>query len=221
MTLLLHLTTMADAPAQPAWLDADEQARLAEISDPARAAQFVAGHCLARELAAQLGGGSASQWRFVVAADGRRRLAHAQHAPLYASISHSRTALAVAVGRVPLGVDVETPGPPRDWLSLARTMCSPDEVRALADTAEPARPAQFLATWTLKEAWAKRSGLGLQRQSARRCTARACDAPEAEAWTWALPEGGTLALAASVGARVVVAGATDEARPWRYLESTD
>lgn len=219
MSLLLQLTPLADAPAHTAWLDESERARLEEITDATRAAQYVAGHCLVRALAAERSGGSAPEWRLVVAPDGRRRLEHDRLAPMFASISHAREGLAVAVGFHPIGVDLESAGKPRDWLRLARTMFSPDEVQALGTAPPTVREAHFLATWTLKEAWAKRSGRGLQRQAARRCTAMACSDTEAEAWTWTLPDGGSLALAASVGATVVARGSTGEARPWRYLET--
>jgi phosphopantetheinyl transferase len=221
MSLLLQLTPLADAPAQIAWLDESERVRLAEITDATRAAQYIAGHCLARQLAAELSGGGAPEWQLVAGNDGRRRLQHARLAPLFASISHAHDGLAVAVGFHPLGVDREAAGQARDWLSLARAMFSRHEVQALEAAPEPMREFHFLATWTLKEAWAKRSGRGLQRQAARRCTAAACGPSQAEAWTWRLPDGGSLALAASVGATVVARGATGEVRPWRYLEAAD
>lgn len=219
MSLLLQLTPLSDAPAQAAWLGAEEQVRLADIHDATRAAQYLAGHCLARQLAADLAGGHAGQWQLVVGDDGRRRMEHAQRPPLFASISHVRTLVAVAVGSSPLGVDLEATGQPRDWLALARTMFSPAEVQALAAASESELETRFLATWTLKEAWAKRSGRGLQRQAARRCTAEACDAAGAEAWTWRLPDGGSLALAAPAGAAVVARGVAGAPRPWRYLET--
>jgi hypothetical protein len=219
MSLLLQLIPLGDAPAMPAWLDPHEQARLAEITDQARAAQYIAGHCLARQLAAALAGGHASQWRLVVAADGRRRLEHAELASLWTSISHAGASLAVAVGLDPLGVDLEAAGRGRDWMALARTMFSPAEVQVLEAGPDTDLESRFLATWTLKEAWAKRSGRGLQRHEARRCTALACGAADAEAWTWRLPDGGSLALAAAAGAGVRAQGAAGEPRPWRYLET--
>jgi 4'-phosphopantetheinyl transferase len=221
MDLLLQLATLSDAPAHPAWLGPDEQARLAGITDATRAAQFVAGHCLARQLAAEAAGGSATEWRFCVDTDGRRWLEHARLAPVYTSISHSRSALAVAVGPSALGVDFETTGRARDWQALAGALFSPEEARHLAAAPEAGREAAFLTLWTLKEAWAKRSGRGLQRQTARRCTARPCDPGDAEAWTWSLPDGGLLALAASAGARVHLRGVAGAGQPWRYLESPD
>lgn len=220
MKLLLQLAPLAEAPADIAWLGEHERARLAEISDADRAAQYLAGHCLARQLAAELAGGSAPEWRLVVASDGRRRLEHPQLAALFTSISHVGTSLAVAVGRDALGLDLEAPGRERDWLGLARTMFSPAELQVVSAAAQADREAVFLTFWTLKEAWAKRSGRGLQRQAARRCAAAACAGADAEAWTWRLPGGGSLALAASAGATVSTRGVPGEARPWHYLEPT-
>lgn len=219
MSVLLELMPLAGAPAHLDWLGGDERARLAQITDPARAEQFVAGHCLARRLAAGLSGGQPWDWRLIVGDDGHRRLEHASLAPLCASLSHARASLAVAVGFHPLGVDLEEAGQQRDWLGVARTMFSPGEVHSLASAPEAGRESVFLASWTLKEAWAKRSGRGLQRQAARRCTAVACGAATAEAWTWRLPDGGSLALAAFPGAAVVARGIAGAVSPWRYLET--
>lgn len=219
MSLLLQLTTLDLAPADVSWLADDERARLAGISDASRAAQFVAGHCLARRLAAEGSGGSETQWRLVVDPDGRRRLEHARLAPLYTSISHAHNRLVVAVGPRPMGVDLEAPGRARDWRALARTVFSPQEVRELEAVPDDRLASAFQTTWTLKEAWAKRSGLGLQRSTARRCTALACEAAQAEAWTWSLPDGGCLAVAASVGTVVQARGVDGQATPWRYREA--
>jgi 4'-phosphopantetheinyl transferase len=218
MSLLLQLIPLAQAPAHPGWLDAHERERLAGIHDPRRAAEFVAGHCLARQLAAELAGGHAPEWRFEVDGAGRRGLVHDQAGlRLHASISHARAGVAVAVATVPLGVDVEAAGQPRDWLRLAQAMFAPDEVQAVATATGPAREATFLCAWTLKEAWAKRSGRGLQRHEARACLAVDCGAAEAEAWTWRLADGGSLALAAAAGAQVQARGVAGEPRGWRYV----
>lgn len=221
MTVLLQHMTLAQAPADPSWLGKDERLRLASISDAQRAAQYLAGHCLARTLAAELSGGSGAQWRLVVGDDGRRRLKHDQFAPLFASISHVRDSVAVAVGVQPLGLDLEAAGKPRNWLALARSVFSPQEVRALELAPLAQQQAVFLDTWTLKEAWAKRSGLGLQRSTSKRCTAIACTDANPEAWLWRLSDG-SMALAAWPGAAVTVRGhAAAQASPWRYSITTD
>ncbi|MBW8368361.1 MAG: 4'-phosphopantetheinyl transferase superfamily protein [Arenimonas sp.] len=216
MSLLLQLMPLPLAPAHPAWLDAEERARLDGFADARRAAQFLAGHCLVRQLAAQFAGGEPGEWSLRVSVVGRRCLDHAGFPSLFISITHAQSDVVVAVGTGALGVDVEQAGTPRDWLALGRAMFSPEENEALLAASEAARPALFLQAWTLKEAWAKRSGRGLQRTQARRCSAQACDAAQAEAWTWPRPDGGSLALAAWPGARLGALGVDGDPRGWRY-----
>ena len=219
MSPLLQLMPLTDAPAHLAWLGDDERTQLAAITHFTRARQFVAGHCLARQLAADWAGGAAPEWRLRVADDGRRGLDHPRLAPLFVSISHGGALLAAAVGGDPLGVDLESAGKQRDWVALARTMFSPAEVEALQACSDADRKSAFLDAWTLKEAWAKRSGRGLQRQSARQCTSVAWPAHGAEAWTWRLPDGGSLALATTSVAKLSIRGVVGEPRAWRYIES--
>ena len=221
MSVLLQRMPLASAPVQLSWLTAEERVRLAEISDAMRAAQFLAGHGLARQLAAQFAGGEPGQWSLRVAQDGRRWLDHRDLPSVAVSIAHAGDEVAAAVGRQPLGLDIEAPGRPRDWLALARTVFSDAENLALGAASPDSRAAVFRQTWTLKEAWAKRSGRGLQRTQARRCSAQPCGTAEAEAeaWTWADAQGVAVALAAWPGADIRTLGLEGPARGWRYLET--
>ncbi len=216
MSVLLQRLSVALAPANVPWLNAHERTRLAEISDPGRAAQFLAGHCLARQLAAQFAGGEPGQWSLRVSPDGHRWLDHASLPTLALSIAHAGDHVAAAVGTRPLGLDIEAPGRARDWLALARTVFSDTENQALQAAGPDQRAGLFLQTWTLKEAWAKRSGRGLQRAQARQCSAEPCDSAAAEAWTWPPAQGVSLALAAWPGADVRAPGLEGPARGWRY-----
>ena len=219
MSVLLQRLPLASAPAQLSWLTAEERVRLAEISDAMRAAQFLAGHGLARQLAAQFAGGEPGQWSLRVAQDGRRWLDHDDRPTVAVSIAHAGDQVAAAVGRQPLGLDIEAPGRPRDWLALARTVFSDAENLALGAASPDSRAAVFRETWTLKEAWAKRSGLGLQRAQARRCSAQPSGTAGAEAWTWVDAQGVAVALAAWPGADIRALGLEGPARGWRYLEA--
>ena len=219
MSLLLQLLPLNQAPRNRAWLDAAEQARLDGFKSPERAAQFLAGHCLARQLACVLAGGEPPEWSLRVAGDGRRWLDHARLPTLALSLSHAGPSVLAGVGTRPLGVDIEPAGQARDWIALARTMLSVPEAAAVLAAAESDRAGVFLQAWTLKEAWAKRSGRGLQRTQARRCTAEPCAAAVAEAWTWRHADGSTLALAAWPGAELRRLGVAADAVAWRYVES--
>lgn len=219
MSVLLQRLPLASAPAQLSWLTAEEHVRLADISDAMRAAQFLGGHGLARQLAAQLAGGEPGQWSLRVAQDGRRWLDHHDRPSVAVSIAHAGDHVAAAVGRQPLGLDIEAAGRTRDWLALARTVFSDAENLALGAASPDSRAAVFRETWTLKEAWAKRSGRGLQRTLARRCSAQPCGSADAEAWTWADAQGVAVALAAWPGADIRALGLEGPARAWRYLET--
>lgn len=86
------------------------------------------------------------------AAHGRPRVVG--HASLSCSVSHSGDlVLAAVVDSGELGVDVEA-GPEEDWAALLDDLCAPNEAR-------PRSQAEFLTTWTRKEALLKATGRGL------------------------------------------------------------
>ncbi|MFY2764811.1 4'-phosphopantetheinyl transferase family protein [Arenimonas sp. MALMAid1274] len=221
MSLLLELTALSRAPAEPGWLAEDERARAASLGDALRGRQFLAGHSLARRLAAELAGGDPWQWRLEVADDQRRVLRRSGADELGVSISHAGDSLAVVVATRPVGIDIESTGRGRDWLALGRTMFSPEENEALRAAGPDALESVFLRTWTLKEAWSKRSGRGLQRQEARRCGALPAAPAEAEARHWVLPGGRQLSLAAWPGAELRAPGLPAAAGHWSYRERAD
>ncbi|KFL37856.1 4'-phosphopantetheinyl transferase family protein [Arenimonas donghaensis] len=199
------------------WLVDDERERLGKITAPLRRRQYLAGHWLVRDLAARIRGGTAADWQ--LASDDRGQPAlRRRNTRLSASISHSGGFVAVAVANQPVGLDLEFPGRPRDLEALAAFTFSPEECRALEASPAERRVWQFLSTWSLKEAFGKRSGEGLQPSRARRMLAREADPASAEAWLWDLPGQGVLALAAWPGARVSVQAAQALRAPsaWCY-----
>ena len=216
MSLLLQLMPLSEAPSHRTWLDDSERARLLGIKDAQRAAQFLAGHCLARQLAGTFSGGQPQEWSLRVAGNGQRWLDHPSRPTLAVSLSHAGRDVVAAVGTGALGVDIEPGGQARRWLALSRAMLSAPEQAAVAAASDEARAGIFLQAWTLKEAWAKRSGRGLQRDEARRCAAETDNTAQAEAWTWQLADGTNLALAAWPGADVRTLGLEADRRGWRY-----
>lgn len=135
-----------DSPLTGTWQTAQltptERVRLARIERPLRREQFVAGHCLLRRVLANAGHEGAT---IEVDADGRVLL-HAS-APLYASIAHSATAVAVIVAGVRIGVDLESMRPLRDPRAAAAMLGLP------AESAEDA--ASVLRAWVAAEAGLK------------------------------------------------------------------
>jgi 4'-phosphopantetheinyl transferase len=193
--------------AGTSWLTPAEASRLQAMGSALRQRQFLAGHWLVRQLAATAYCGEPSQWRWETTDDPRPRLVHEQGMQACASLSHSGDQVAAAVALQPIGLDLELPLRARDLVALARYLFAPDEVDAvLAASDDEARTRIYYTYWTLKEARGKRGGEGLQPSQARRVAAIACDAGAAEAWHWALPGQGSLALAASPGVQVNVPG---------------
>jgi 4'-phosphopantetheinyl transferase len=140
------------------WLTATEQARLQSLGSAARSDTFLAGRWLARR--------AVQRWQDVdvlpaldVADSGACVIAGSDG--VYASISHSAGFVACAVSSVPVGVDVECLTRSRDHLALAETVHGAAQRAQLAALAGHARALPFLQWWTLKEAWLKARGRGL------------------------------------------------------------
>lgn len=202
------------------WLTEDEAARLQAMASPGRRRSFLAGHWLARELAAgwlQVGATRIGLGRH---ADGRPLL-QVDGAPsaLSLSLSHSGDWLAVALADAPVGVDIELPRRTRDYPALARFAFSPEEAARLDALDDAGRRGAFHVLWTLKEARGKRSGEGLLPGRSRRVTALPSDAGAAEAVSWGLDDG-ALALAIAPGTTIDIASGADLHAPawWRYRE---
>lgn len=81
------------------------------------------------------------------------------HPHLHISISHCRTAVAVAVSdRGPVGIDIESRRRIGD--SLMERVCSPGELTAVRESDDPTM--EFLRIWTQKEAVLKCRGTGIK-----------------------------------------------------------
>lgn len=180
----LHLLLAAQAPLAartqhmpPGWLSAGEQARLATLQHPARRAEFLACRHALRQLLALGSNTSAGDWR-LDAPEGRAPHLNAQHhgeqaaASTHLSLSHSGAYLACALGHgQPVGIDLEVKdlhAGRRDVLALAAMACSPGELAQLQALDEgPARYRYFLQIWSLKEAYFKCTGTGVDFSAIR------------------------------------------------------
>lgn len=143
--------------------ESSERVRAAAIAAPLRRAQFLGGRWLAAWLLAQQVGGHPSQWHLsCVPGEAPRVLDGPGTGRPYLSIAHRDDVLACAVADSPVGLDLELTGRLRASPSdLAALMLSPQERTAFGLVSAPQREAFLLLRWTLKEAWAKRSGQGL------------------------------------------------------------
>ncbi|GAB2526973.1 4'-phosphopantetheinyl transferase family protein [Microbulbifer agarilyticus] len=81
---------------------------------------------------------------------------------LHFSLSHSGQWVALSVScEAPVGIDIEQPRKPRDFLRIARHYFHSDEC-ALLDNAPPELlPVHFYRLWTMKEAFFKARGTGI------------------------------------------------------------
>ena len=212
--VVMLLDALAEAEAAgTAWLGKEEQRRLATLTAPLRRQQYLAGHWLVRRLA----GGDPEDWVWSAKPGQTPVLDHqGTGLRLHASLSHSGPWVAAAIADAPLGLDLEAPGRPRDWSGLSRFVFSEEERARLDGKRDAALVSAFFEVWTLKEAWGKRSGAGLQPAQARLMAARPADAEDAEALSWVLPDQGRLALAAWPGIDLAVDGVSARPTRWRY-----
>lgn len=156
--MLWALARLGELPeAAPPRLHDGERERLAGFSSAARRRSFIAGRWLARQLVACLLGGESEALVLPIDAQGRSRA----HAGLALSISHSGDWVACAVARGPVGIDIEGLRPRGDLLTLAATVHSPAQCATLAELDGDAQLRRFYELWTLKEAWLKCRGSGL------------------------------------------------------------
>ena len=145
---------------EPAWLDPSESRRLAGFSTASRRQQFLAGRWQARHLLAQhLNVDDIAALCLEISEQG------ASSVPAYPalglSISHSGDWLGCAIAHGPIGLDIEVLRPRKNLLTLASTVLAKAECEALAALDAEARTLHFYQAWTLREAWLKRRGQGL------------------------------------------------------------
>ena len=142
-------------------LDADDRARAERLLRPADRERSVLAHAFLRLCLSRDSSVPPTSWRFE--RDGHGRPWVAGRGGPHFSLSHSRGLTAVLVCEQPrCGVDVERIDAVQDPLLVARRSFSPAEQAALAAATGPARRLAFTERWTLKEAWAKARGLGME-----------------------------------------------------------
>lgn len=142
-------------------LQPDEERRFDAMASSKRRRQFLLGRFLALRALEHEYGGQARSWR--VHTDGAGRpfvVAHGCAVPAI-SISHSgEWAVCALCGADALGVDIEALKR-RDLDALARGVLAPTEQAALGALSEAAQLQAFYRLWTLKEAYLKALGRGL------------------------------------------------------------
>jgi len=124
---------------------------------------YLAAHALLRVVLEAVGGRPASNWTFCSDGIHRPHLSEQNPTNLEFSLAHTHgmAACIVAAGH-PVGVDVE----PLNRRPLKRdvlaTILSPDELAFVVNAPEGSGHERFLELWTLREAYVKATGQGLQ-----------------------------------------------------------
>jgi 4'-phosphopantetheinyl transferase len=146
-------------------LAAAEQAQADRFHFLADQHTYIAAHWLIRQALASVDGLPPADWRFVVEKQGKPVIDPALDRPdLRFNLSHTRGFVACAVSfGTPLGIDVERLSHAAAESDIAERFFSPSELSILRGMAPDQQPDTFLRFWTLKEAFIKATGEGLNR----------------------------------------------------------
>ena len=145
-------------------LSVDERARADRFVFERHRRQYIFAHAMLRLALSQVASNVApTDWSFGAGRYGRPFVAApATSAALHFSLSHADGCVACVVSRhEAVGVDVETVSRRVAPLSTALRFFAPEEVETLRGLPEPAAIERFFDYWTLKEAYLKARGFGL------------------------------------------------------------
>lgn len=147
------------------WLSDDERARADRYLDAADRHLFLIAHALLRSTLSRYSDCPPEAWRFATGEHGRPGIADqpAGTERVGFSLSHTRGMVACLVSKdIDCGVDVEGIGRVGDPRALAKRYFSPGECANLDRQSDQDVDARFVEYWTLKEAYLKARGLGLE-----------------------------------------------------------
>lgn len=139
-------------------LDADEQARAASFRDPCDRKRFVVGRAGLRLVLAADADESPEALQFQMNAWGKPHLSGDCR---QFNFSRSGGTALLAIGKVPIGIDLERVRPIPEKERIADLVFACRERDWMLAVAEPERTARFFTLWTRKEALVKAAGRGL------------------------------------------------------------
>jgi 4'-phosphopantetheinyl transferase len=146
-------------------LDAEERERHARYRFERDARLFAVSHALVRTALSDFAGAGIdpASWRFETNEYGKPEVVSIEGAPrMRFSLTHTHGFAACAVtSSVDIGVDAEAINRNTDVTALAPRILSPSEQIRFQLAAPDMRRSHFLSLWTLKEAFVKACGLGL------------------------------------------------------------
>jgi 4'-phosphopantetheinyl transferase len=150
-------------------LAADERARAARFRFVRDRDRFIAARGTLRAILARYLRRQPAALRLALGPHGKPHLAVGVGgpAPLRFNVAHAEDLALVSVAwRREVGVDVERERPDRADLAVAWRLFTPDEARALETLPAGRRHRAFFGLWTIREAYAKGTGLGLADEDA-------------------------------------------------------
>ena len=154
------------ARALEALLSDDERTRQERYKGEEARYQFLLSRALLRRVLGSISGQAPQNLLFQVAASGKPRLANVPE--LRFSLSHSGQWIALTVScESDIGVDIEQPVRPRNFLRIANHYFHPDEQSLLASSPPELLPVHFYRLWTMKEAFFKGRGTGISEGLSR------------------------------------------------------
>lgn len=161
---IIHTSDIAPesdiANALGAQLSADERARQQRYRSSEARHGFLLSRGLLRNVLGKISDRAPESLVFSVSDSGKPALASAPE--LHFSLSHSGQWIALAVScESDIGVDIELPRKPRDFLRIARHYFHPQECALLETSPLELLPVHFYRLWTMKEAFFKARGTGI------------------------------------------------------------
>ncbi len=162
--LSLDGDTTAFLPRWRAMLNAEEIQRADRFVFQPDRDTFIAAHALARAMLSEATGAAPASWQFVKGRHGKPEVAaHINGpAPMF-NISHTNGLVACALTRThPIGVDVEASDRVTK-LDIAGRYFAPEETAQVRAASPEQGKQRFFRFWTLKEAFIKATGEGLNR----------------------------------------------------------
>jgi 4'-phosphopantetheinyl transferase len=149
-------------------LSAEERAQFARFHFPHDARDYAAAHALLRTVLSRKSDRRPESWRFDKAPHGKPFLLDEGGGSPSFSLSHTRGMVACAVtSGIDVGVDVESVDREVNVLDIAARFFSVSEAQMLARLDPTSRRERFFDLWTLKEALAKATGVGLSESLAQ------------------------------------------------------
>ncbi len=146
-----------------AWLNEEERERWQRFKFAADRQRFLQARALVRSVLAAYLQQLPAELRFTRNQYGKPQLLQQAPAPIKFNLSHTQGLLALAVTlEAEVGVDVEAITRNVETVALAERFFAPVEAALVKACSDGAQTDCFFRLWTLKEAYVKARGLGLQ-----------------------------------------------------------